>query len=880
MKTDEIRRRFLEFFQRHQHRIVPPDSLVPTGDPTLLFTGAGMNQFKDEFYGQGDQNLKRAATCQKCLRTGDIEKVGLTASHHSFFEMLGNFSFGDYFKEEAIVWAWQFMREEMGIPPERMVVSIYEDDDEAERAWRDVVGLAEQKIYRFGEDENFWPENARTQGPNGPCGPCSEIHYDTGEGCGNRSCDPACDCGRYVELYNLVFQQYDRREGGVLDPLPMKNIDTGLGLERLARVMQGVETNFDIDIFRPLVQTIADISGTDPGDADAAPNARRIADHARAVIFCIADGVIPSNEERGYVVRRLLRRAVRDGYQIGIEEPFLTRLIDPVVEVFSDPYPELADSRSHIETVIAQEEQAFQKTVQRGSQVLQEHIANLKRQKSTVLRGKEVFDLYQTHGFPVEMTESILQEEGMQVDMQGFLREMEEHQMLSKQGSAFEGSVFVSGPLGQLRKRAQETEFTGYQTLESAGRVVGIVRDDELVDELAPGEQAAVVLDRTPAYGEAGGQAGDVGSICGTQGAEFRFSGVRREKGFFLHIGRLESGHLAVDDEVTCAVDRDVRKATARNHTATHLLHYALRQVLGEHARQSGSFVSAERLRFDFANPTELGPDRVRRVEDIVNRKILENEPVVATRMSLSEARQAGAIGLFGEKYGDIVRVISIADCSRELCGGTHCRQTGEIGLLRITRESSVAGGVRRIEAVTGLCVLERLRERESLIAEAAAALNTQEQNLLARAQEIVDEMRELQKELQEQKERAARSLASGSLLDRAEDVDGVRMVLAEMGGTHAELRSAADVLRQRNRNLACVLASTEGQSVALVVGVTADLIEQGLDAREIAQRAARLVGGGGGGREDLAQAGGSHPEKLEDAFEAARCAVREALTG
>ena len=883
MKTDEIRRRFLQFFQAREHRVLPPDSLVPASDPTLLFTGAGMNQFKDEFYGQGDRALKRAATCQKCLRTGDIENVGRTASHHTFFEMLGNFSFGDYFKRDAIAWAWEFMRQEMGVPAENMVVSIYEGDEEAEAIWREVAGLPDERIFRFGEDDNFWPPNARTEGPNGPCGPCSEIYYDKGTGCGKSTCDPSCDCGRYVEVWNLVFQQFDRKPDGTLPPLPMQNIDTGMGLERMARVMQGVENNFDIDVFQPVIAAIADICGRDPHkDPAFAPNIRRIADHARAVIFCIADGVIPSNEERGYVVRRLLRRAVRDGVQLGIDEPFMTRLIDPIIQVYADPYPELADSRSHIETVMGEEEKAFQQTVKRGSVVLGEHVANLKRQRGSVLRGKEVFDLYQTYGFPVEMTESILAEEGMKVDMQGFLREMEAHQMLSKKGAAFADSVFVAGPLSQLQGEHGPTEFTGYHTMESVASVIGIIRGEELADALEEGQEAVLVLDRTPAYGEAGGQVGDHGVILGEgkRPAQFRFDSVRREKGLFLHVGRLTEGRLEVGSEVVCRVDRENRLAIARNHTATHLLHYALRQVLGEHARQSGSLVSAERLRFDFSNPTELGPENLRRVEDLVNRKVLENEPVMSTQMSLSEAREAGAMALFGEKYGDIVRVVSVGDFSRELCGGTHSERTGDVGLFRITRESSVAGGVRRIEAVTGMAVLERLREREEVLARLASELSTPEADLERRTTELLAEIRTLQKEVQQEKERAARSLASGSLMDRAEPCGKARFVAARMPGSHAELRSAADVLRKSAEGIVCVLASTEGGKVALVAGVSDDLAKEGLSAKEVARAAAAVLGGGGGGRDDLAQAGGSNPEKLDEAFEAARALVREKAGG
>ncbi len=878
MKTDEIRSRFLEFFRARDHRVLPPDSLVPTGDSSLLFTGAGMNQFKDQFYGRGDRSLRRAATCQKCLRTGDIEKVGKTPSHHTFFEMLGNFSFGDYFKREAIQWAWQFMREEMALPAERMAVSIYEDDAEAEQVWSEVVGLPEERIFRFGEGENFWPPNARTQGPNGPCGPCSEIFYDYGGGCGKPTCDPSCECGRYDELYNLVFQQYDRQEDGTLAPLPMQNIDTGMGLERMARLIQGAETNFDIDVFAPVMAQIARLCGRSPDDASPARRQmRRIADHARAVVFCIADGVIPSNEERGYVVRRLLRRAVRDAHQLGVDGPFMTRLIDPVIEAYSDPYPELAESRAHVQTVIAEEERAFQQTVQRGSAVLAQQIANLKRQRATVLRGKEVFDLYQTYGFPVEMTESILAEEAMGVDMQGFLREMEAHQQLSRHGAGFDEAVFASGPLARLQERHEPTEFTGYHTLESMAKVIGIIRDDELVEAAQEGEEAAVVLDRTPAYGEAGGQVGDVGRIVAPEDGElsFAFEGVRREKGFSLHVGRVERGEIKVGDRILCRVDKDVRMATARNHTATHLLHYALRQVLGEHATQAGSHVCAERLRFDFSNPTELGQQSLRRIEEMVNRKVLEDEPVVATRMSLSEAREAGAMALFGENYRDVVRVVSAGDYSRELCGGTHCERTGQIGCVRITRESSVAGGVRRIEAVTGLGALELLRRREEQIGRLCETLGTQEDNLLQRAEELQDEIRSLHKQLSQEKQRAARRMASGSLMDRAEEIGELRLVAARIDGGPAELRSAADVLRKGNERLVCVLAAPDEGKVPLVVGVSEGLVEAGLSARELAQEAAAILGGGGGGRDDLAQAGGSDPGRLDEAFERVRELLR-----
>lgn len=882
MKTDEIRRRFLDFFRDRDHHIVPPDTLVPQNDPSLLFTGAGMNQFKDEFYGRGDADMKRAATCQKCLRTGDIENVGKTASHHTYFEMLGNFSFGDYFKEEAIPWAWEFMREEMGIAASKMMVSIYKDDEEAYKIWHEDVGVPDERIYRFDEDENFWPANVRSQGPNGPCGPCSEIFYDKGDGvgCGRAECDPSCDCDRYIEIWNLVFQQYDRQDGGKLDPLPLKNIDTGMGLERMARVMQDVPTNYDIDAFQPIMERIGEIVGHPyQTDGDDAPLMRRIADHARAVFFCIADGVIPSNEERGYVVRRLIRRAVRDAFQMGVEDTFLTDLIDPVIECNSDPYPELEESRDHIETVVAQEEQSFQKTVQRGSTVLAEHIADLKRQKSSTLRGKEIFDLYQTYGFPVEMTESILHEHGMSADVQGFLQHLEAHQEQSKEASSFDQGVFSEGPISHLQANHEATEFTGYQTLESEAQIIGIIDGDELVEGAQTGDEVTIVLNRTPAYGEAGGQLGDRGCIrvLGDGTGRFDFETVRREKGFFVHLGDVIEGELGVGDEVVCTVDKEHRQATARNHTATHLLHYALRKVLGEHATQSGSAVSAERLRFDFSNPTELSQEEIRKVEDIVNERILNDHPVVSTHMSRSEAQEMDAMALFGEKYGDIVRVVSIGDYSRELCGGTHCERTGEIGLFRITSEGSVAGGVRRVEAVTGLNSLQRLRQKETLISRLCDSLSTQEGNLLRRSDELQETIRSLENDLQKAREEAMRKMASGGgLLDNAEEINGVRTVITTLDGGHAELRSALDVVKEDNENVVCLLASVEEDKVALVSGVTDDLVEKGHDAVEIAQAAAQVLGGGGGGRPDLAQAGGANPEKIEEAFDAARDVVRK----
>jgi alanyl-tRNA synthetase len=584
------------------------------------------------------------------------------------------------------------------------------------------------------------------------------------------------------------------------------------------------------------------------------------------------------------VVRRLLRRAVRDAYQIGIEGSFLTDLIEPVIEANAEPYPELRESRDHIETVVGQEEKSFQKTVKRGSAVLAEHIASLKRRKSSVLRGKEIFDLYQTYGFPVEMTESILHEHGMSADVQGFLQHLEAHQQKSKDAASFEEGVFVEGPISRLQAEHEPTEFTGYQTLESEGQIIAIVEGEEALKEAGEGQKVAIVLNRTPAYGEAGGQIGDSGTIRvleDEEGGQFEFETTRREKGFFIHQGAVTDGTLRVGDPVVCTVDKAPRRATARNHTATHLLHYALREVLGEHATQSGSAVSPERLRFDFSNPTELSPEELEEVEDIVNEKILEDEPVTKTHMSRSEAQEMGAMALFGEKYGDIVRVVGVSDYSRELCGGTHCDRTGEIGLFRIISESSVAGGVRRIEAVTGMNSLERLREKERLIARLCRSMSTQEDNLLKRSEDLQDQIRSLENDLQKAREDAMRKMASGGgLLDEAQEVEGVRTVFTTLDGGHAELRSALDVLKENNDNVACLLASVQEGKVALVAGLTEDLVDKGLDAVELARAAADVLGGGGGGRPDLAQAGGANPEKLDEAFEAARAIIRETIQG
>jgi len=692
MKTDEIRRRFLEFFERRGHVIVPSDSLVPQNDPTLLFTGAGMNQFKEMFLGKGKLEFRRAASCQKCLRTADIEKVGKTSGHLTFFEMLGNFSFGDYFKREAIEWAWEFVTEELKLPPDKLAATVYKDDDESYQIWRDVIGIPADRIYRFGEEENFWPANAPSQGPNGVCGPCSEIHFDRGSsvGCGRAECNPGCDCDRYVEVWNLVFTQFDRRDGGVLEPLPQKNIDTGMGLERTAALMQGKILALENDVFMPLIEEAARAIGAEyRSDSESGARFRRIADHARAVTFCIADGVMPGNEGRGYVVRRLLRRAVADGWQLGCRNSFIHRLVPVVAQTMGAAYPEVAERAANIERVIQAEEERFLETIQNGWREMQERIEALKKSGAKVMSGKEAFYLADTLGFPLEFTEMLLAQEGLEVDRKGFEEEMARQRERSRATSQISQAIFDLGPLGEIKGEVPPTEFLGYEQLECKGKVLALLKDEKPVQS-ADGGEVAVILDRTPFYGEAGGQVGDTGAIKAPTG-ELRVRDCKRADGYILHIAEIASGRISVGEEVTASVDAERRRAIMRNHTATHLLHYALREVLGKHVEQSGSLVEPERLRFDFTHFAQVKPEEIERITEIVNRRILEDAPVNATEMTLTEAKQRGAIALFGEKYGEIVRVVEIGDFSKELCGGTHCRRTGEIGLFRIISEQSVA---------------------------------------------------------------------------------------------------------------------------------------------------------------------------------------------
>ncbi len=869
MKTNEIRDKFLNFFKKKSHEILPSDSLVPQNDPTLLFTGAGMNQFKDMFLGKGNLNFKKVTTCQKCLRTGDIDNVGKTASHHTFFEMLGNFSFGDYFKKETIEWAWEFLVQELKIPAERLSVSVYKDDQESYDIWEKHIRVPRSRIYQYGEKDNFWPSNAPTHGPNGPCGPCSEIFFDQGEktGCGRKECEPACDCDRYVEIWNLVFTQYDRKEGGKLEPLPHKNVDTGMGLERMARVMQGVQTNFDIDIFSPLVKYLEEITQVKyNGQMAQAVLMRRIADHIKACVFCISDGVLPSNEGRGYVERRLLRRAIRDGTQLGIKDCFLYKLVPIVTEVMQAQYPDIRQRRENIARIVKSEEEKFHETLEQGTRILEEAMGDLQRNKQKTLPGREAFKLYDTYGFPLDMTETILSEKGFAVDKNGFEEELKKQRIQARTSSQMTGQVFDTGPLSKIKDISKGTRFLGYEHCSSEGRIIAIIQGDQLVDTATDGSEVTVVLDQTPFYGESGGQTGDTGSLE-ANGVHVQITDARKQYDFILHAGKVLKGELKKGNVVHAHVNTPLRNDIRRNHTATHILHYALRRVIGQHAEQAGSLVSPDRLRFDFHHFSGLTKEELTRIEDLVNEKILENAPVVAKESTLQEARNAGAMALFGEKYGETVRVVSLGDFSKELCGGTHAGSSGEIGLFRIVSESSVAAGIRRIEAITGMAALNRSRDKETIIQEVCGVLNTNEDKLIAKTQEILNELKNLQKELHRVKQKELSGKA-GSFIGDAKAVSGAKIITKKLDNATADdLRKTIDMLMKSGEEIAVVLGTSQDGRVTIIAALSAGLVKRGLHAGNISKEIAKIVGGGGGGRPDMAQAGGQWAEKLDEAL-------------
>jgi alanyl-tRNA synthetase len=867
MKADDLREAYLAFFESKGCVRRPSDVLVPRWDPSVLFTPAGMNQFKEHFLGTCKLEFTRATTCQKCLRTGDIDNVGRTPRHHTFFEMLGNFSFGDYFKHEAIHWAWEFLtaRNWLNIAPEKLSVTVYQDDDEAFRIWADEIGVPATRITRMGEDDNFWPASAPSQGPDGVCGPCSEIFYRMPD-------------GSDVEIWNLVFTQFNR-EGQPPDnlrPLPSRNIDTGMGLERTCAMLQGVDSNFHIDILRPVVEAVADVCGRryEPATDDGR-RMRRIADHVRACTFAIHENVLPGNNEEKYVVKRLLRRAVLDGRQMGMAEPFLHRLPGIVAEMMRKPYPELADTVGRVAGVIEREEASFLATIDGGLDRIERLFAALGSSGRAIVAGADAAELYTTYGFPPELLETLAAERNCGFDWEGFRKAMDEHGLKSGAGTRVE--VFTSGPLDALKKTMHGSEFLGYDTGEAEGRVVGIIAQHALcerLEEVGHAEPVTVVLDRTPFYGESGGQVGDTGRLS-WPGGEFEVADTQREGGFVLHVGHLRRGSLDLGQSLAAHVDPERRAALRRAHSATHLLHAALQHHLGPHAVQQGSKVDADLLRFDFSHGSSIDHDTLRAIESMVNANVLAAVPVSARLLPLADARHEGAMMLFGEKYPDVVRMVTMDGVSRELCGGTHVWSTGQIGVVRITGEESVSAGTRRITAVTGTRALERYRQAEQAVAEAAGILKVPAHELPHRLTAVVKELRELKKA----KPAATGGASADDLLAAAVDVGGTRVVVAEARGSDAgAMRQCIDLLRRKASPIAVLLGSVEADKVTLVAGISRELEARGLSAGTWIKDAAMIVGGKGGGRPDLAQAGGKLVDKLPAALDAARKAIEAML--
>jgi alanyl-tRNA synthetase len=885
MKADDLRDAYLAFFESKGCVRRPSDVLVPRWDPSVLFTPAGMNQFKDHFLGKCKLEFTRATTCQKCLRTGDIENVGRTPRHHTFFEMLGNFSFGDYFKREAIHWAWEFLtaRNWLNIPPDKLSVTVYHDDNEAYAIWSDEIGVPATRITRMGEDDNFWPASAPSQGPDGVCGPCSEIFYSMPD-------------GSDVEIWNLVFTQFNRvgPPPDNLRPLPSRNIDTGMGLERTCAMLQGVDSNFHIDILRPLVESVAEVCGRryDPASDDGR-RMRRIADHVRACTFAIHENVLPGNNEEKYVVKRLLRRAVLDGRQMGMRDPFLHQLPGTVAELMRRPYPELAETTDRVAGVIQREEESFLATIDGGLERIERLFGAIGTSGAAVVKGADAAELYTTYGFPPELLETIAAERNCGFDWDGFRAAMEEHGQRSGAGTRVE--VFTSGPLDALKKTMHGSEFLGYDTLAAEGTIIGIIAQDRLcdrLDEVGHDKPVIVVLDRTPFYGESGGQVGDVGVLewpaatgvagggglagGGGQGdaraGRFDVTDTHREGGFILHVGHLRQGALDLGHSVTARVAADRRAALRRAHSATHLLHAALQHHLGSHAVQQGSKVDADLLRFDFSHPSSIDPETLGRIEAEVNDHVLAAVPVAARLLPLAEARHEGAMMLFGEKYPDVVRMVTMEGVSRELCGGTHVANTGQIGLVRITAEESVAAGTRRIVAVTGSKALERFRQAEQTLTEAAATLKVPVGELPHRLAAVFKELRDLKKA----KPAAAGGASPEELLAAALDIGGTKIVVAEAKGSDAgAMRQCIDLLRRKASPIAVLLASADADKVTLVAGISRELEARGLSAGVWIRDPAAIVGGKGGGRADLAQAGGKLVDKLPAALDAATQSIR-----
>ncbi|HLW05236.1 MAG TPA: alanine--tRNA ligase [Azoarcus sp.] len=873
MKSAEIRKKFLEFFASKGHEVVASSSLVPHDDPTLLFTNAGMNQFKDVFLGFDTRAYTRATTSQKCVRAGgkhnDLENVGYTARHHTFFEMLGNFSFGDYFKRDAITYAWELLTEVFKLPEERLWITVYAEDDEAYDIWVKEVGVPAERVIRIGDNQgaryasdNFW-----MMGDTGPCGPCTEIFFDHGEDIwGGPPGSPEEDGDRYIEIWNNVFMQYNRDEAGNMNPLPRPSVDTGMGLERISAVLQGVHANYEIDLFRALIAAAA--RETSDADVDS-PSLKVLADHIRACSFLIADGVIPGNEGRGYVLRRIIRRAIRHGWKLGARAPFFHRLVPDLVSEMGEAYPELVAGERRIMDVLRQEEERFFATIENGMAIVESELDRLAETDGRVFDGETAFKLHDTYGFPFDLTADICREREVTVDADAFDVAMARQKAQARAAGKFRMQLNLeySGP---------ETTFFGYERLEQEGKVLAVYRDGVEVAELAEGEQGVIVLDETPFYAESGGQVGDRGELRGGEGIFAVEDTQKIQAAVFGHHGVVTTGRIRKGQDVSAHVDTAARAATARNHSVTHIMHKALREVLGEHVQQKGSLVDAYKTRFDFTHDAPVTREEIREIETIVNREILANTPVDAEVMALEAAQESGALMLFGEKYGDEVRVLSIGT-SKELCGGTHVARTGDIGLFKIVSEGGVAAGIRRVEAVSGETALQYLQEQESRVQGLSATMKVQPEEVVARVGTLLDNVRALEKEIARLKSKLAASQGD-DLASKAVEVNGTKVLAVTLEGADVPaLREAVDKLKDKLGSAAIVLASHREDKISLIAGVTKDLVGT-LKAGELVNMVAQQVGGKGGGRPDMAQAGGTQPENLPDALASVKAWVEARL--
>lgn len=866
MGLNEIRSKFLKFFESKDHYLKESASLVPQNDKSLLLINSGMAPLKNYFAGVEVPPSVRMTTCQKCIRTGDIENVGKTARHGTFFEMLGNFSFGDYFKEQSISWGWEFVTQHLNIPEEKVWVTVYEEDDEAFGIWENQIKIPKERIVRLGKDDNFWEIGI------GPCGPCSELYFDRGEeyGCDNPDCKPGCDCDRYLEFWNHVFTQFNRDEEGNYGQLEHKNIDTGMGLERMACIMQGVDTIFDVDTIKHILNTVEKMANVEYGKGGKTDvSIRIITDHIRAVSFLVADGVLPSNEGRGYVLRRLLRRAARHGKLLGIKENFLYKLVDEVIKVSGEAYSELVEKESYIKKVIRIEEEKFNETIEQGMEILASYIADLKKNGETTLSGENAFKLYDTYGFPIDLTQEILEEEHLSIDEEAFNGEMNKQRERARSARGnMDGESWKEDPLSKLDFSVAST-FEGYFELENSGIIKAIVKDNELVDSAVAGDKVIVVLDKTTFYPEGGGQAGDAGLLV-NKNEDIVVEVIDTKKGAnntIKHIGIVKSGMINTGEKLSTIVDKEIRMASARNHSATHLLHKALKEVLGEHVNQAGSLVTSERLRFDVTHFEAITKEELKVIEEKVNDVILESLNITCENMSINDAKNKGAMALFGEKYGDEVRVVSMGDYSIELCGGTHLTNTSQIGMFKILSEGGVAAGVRRIEAITGRAVYNYLKEKEEIISNVCSNLKTKEDSLSQKVTSLIEENKSLSKELHDMKTKMSLQ-AVDSVLDSKLDVNGVNLVTTKFEGMDMNtLKEVADNLRDKLVSGVVVLANTTDDKLNLVATATKDAVDKGVHCGNIVKSIAQIAGGKGGGRPNMAQAGAPDVSKVDEAL-------------